>query len=121
MKKNREFQPNQILYLESGDARLYAEVIQIVKSRQLAWVRPLMLASARGVEPSGTPTLYDMRNGADLLWPIALFRPALDTEVIPLLVQMEVHQTDKLGPPPTAQQLRAFVEQVWQDHQNIFQ
>lgn len=118
---NREFQPHQILYLESGGARLYAEAIQIVKSRQLAWVRPIMLASASSVDPSLAPTLYDMRNGADLLWPIALFRPALDTEVIPLLVQLEVHQTDKLGPPPAAQQLRAFVEQVWLDHQNVFQ
>ncbi|MBC6477392.1 MAG: hypothetical protein GDA56_05955 [Hormoscilla sp. GM7CHS1pb] len=117
---NREFQPLEILYLESGGARLYAEVIQIVKSRQLAWVRPLMLADA-SLNPSETPTLYDMRNGADLLWPIALFRPALDTEVIPLLVQLEVHQTDKLGPPPAAQQLRAFVEQVWLDHQKVFQ
>ena len=86
MNLELEFQPSQIVYLESPSGeRLYTEVIQIVKSRELAWVRPLMLASARE-EASRSPTLYDMRDSADLLWPLALFRPALDTEVIPLLV-----------------------------------
>ena len=35
--------PSQILYLEHGSARLYAEAIQIVETRQLCWVRPTLL------------------------------------------------------------------------------
>ena len=35
--------PSQILYLEHGSTRLYAEAIQIVEARQLCWARPTLL------------------------------------------------------------------------------
>jgi hypothetical protein len=66
------------------------------------------------------PTLYDLRQGADLVWPVTLFRPALDTEVIPLLMQLD-------APDATAdaseahRQLSWFVRQVWQANQSDFQ
>ncbi len=111
------FQPCQIVCLEDDNARLYAEVIHVVTARQVCWVRPLMLA----VEPkpmllvaSEQAALYDLRQGADLFWPIARFRPALDTEVIPLLVHLDAQGLD--GSAAT-QQLRDFLHQVWQAHQ----
>lgn len=60
--------------------------------------------------------IYDLRMGSDLLWPISLFRPALDTEVIPLLTMLDTSDSQ------TAQdQLNWFVRQVWQANQSDFQ
>ena len=35
--------PSQILYLEHGSSRLYAEAIQVVSNRQVCWARPTLL------------------------------------------------------------------------------
>ncbi|GET41790.1 hypothetical protein MiSe_66040 [Microseira wollei NIES-4236] len=112
------FQPSQIVCLEHEGTCLYAEVIQIVESRQLCWARPLMLATAPlGVEPvPQPPTLYDLRQGADLLWPLSLFRTALDTEVIPLLAQLQASKAQSEGCQSAHRQLSHFVRQVWQAH-----
>lgn len=57
------FQPGQIVSLEHGDRNLYAEVIQVVLSRRLCWVRPLLL-----VTYTPEPTIIiDLRDGSDLL------------------------------------------------------
>jgi hypothetical protein len=123
------FQHSQIIALEHQNSVLYAEVIDIVKVRQVCWGRPLTLA----VWPTGTgphagqlspepPVLYDLRQGADILLPVTLFRPALDTEIIPLLAQL---QAETKNQPPDAQiiahrQLRNFIQQVCIAHPNDF-
>lgn len=119
---DRNFQPSQIVCLEYEGTCLYAEVIQIVESRQLCWVRPLMLAIAPlDVDPVPQPrTLYDLRQGADLLWPLSLFRTALDTEVIPLLTQLQASKAQSEGGQSAHLQLSHFVRQVWQAHQTQF-
>jgi hypothetical protein len=68
--------------------------------------------------PPELATLYDLRQDSDLLWPISLFRPAVDTEVIPLLMQLDVPetQTNQIA----HQQLKSFIHQVWQAHQQEF-
>ncbi len=35
--------PSQILYLEHGSSRLYAEAVQVIESRHLCWARPILL------------------------------------------------------------------------------
>ena len=116
-----DFQPRQILFLEHTGTRLYAEVIQVVVSRRLCWVRPLLLV----VFPSGifasleAVPLTDLRSCADLIWPITLFQPALDTEVIPLLAMLSSDQPDLIG--AAQQQLNQFIHQLWQAHKNAFQ
>uniref|UniRef100_A0ACD5GSL7 Uncharacterized protein n=1 Tax=Desertifilum tharense IPPAS B-1220 TaxID=1781255 RepID=A0ACD5GSL7_9CYAN len=64
-----DLQPCQIVCLENGSDRLYAEVIQVVRSRQVAWVRPLVLVKAC---PTSTDEAFqvacDLRQGSDLLW-----------------------------------------------------
>jgi hypothetical protein len=108
-----DFQPGQIVSLEHGDKNLYAEVIQVVLSRQLCWVRPLLLVTY-AQEP---PIITDLRDGSDLFWPIQLFRHALDTEVITLLSQILIKEP-KSEPDLTAkQQLHQFIGQVWQAYQ----
>lgn len=114
MEITSDFQSGQIVSLEHDDRRLYAEVIQIVVSRQLCWVRPLLLV-ANTCEPL---LVTDLRDGSDLLWPVNLFRPALDTEVITLLSQV-LAKEPKFEPDSTAkQQLNQFIYQFWQAHKN---
>ena len=121
------FQPCQIVCLEHENGRLYAEVVQVVTSRQVCWVRPLMLTvlSESGAHPlQASPqqlVLYDLRQGADLVWPITLFRPALDTEVIPLLVQLNVKEASREDALASNKQFSCFVRQVWQAYKSEFQ
>lgn len=123
MDFTQNFQPRQIVCLEHEGNCLYAEVIQVVVSRQLCWVRPLML----GVLPTGffsseqPLVLTDLRCCADLLWPIILFRPALDTEVVPLLATMLPSEPPLERDSVAQQQLSQFIHQVWQAYKSVFQ
>ncbi len=106
------FQPGQIVSLEHDDKRLYTEVIQVVVSRRLCWVRPLMLVTNTDVPQ----LITDLRGASDLLWSIDMFRPALDTEVITLLSKV-LAKEPKPGTDSAAKlQLNQFIHQVWQAH-----
>ncbi|WP_250122161.1 hypothetical protein [Chroococcidiopsis sp. CCMEE 29] len=111
-----DFQPRQIVCLEHEATCLYAEVIQVVESRQVCWVRPLLLKDPSCNYPPLEPLLYDLRPSADLLWPLTLFRPALDTEVLPLLVQLMASEPQTEREPVAQQQFNQFIRQVWQFH-----
>lgn len=113
MEMSLNFQPGQIVCLEHGNRNLYAEVIQVVISRQLCWVRPLLLVT----HTEELPLTTDLRDASDLLWPVQLFRPALDTEVITLLSQ--VLAKEPKGEPDLAakQQFNQFIQQLWQAYQ----
>jgi hypothetical protein len=112
------FQPCQILCLEHQNTCLYVELIQVAAARLLYWVRPVALAIASDLiaEPDSLPSciLYDLRQGADLLWPPTYFRAALDTEVIPLLAKLEDVKAQSDGDRTAHQQLRDFMQRVWQ-------
>lgn len=123
-----KFGHGQIVCLECGGTCLYAEVIQVVSARKMCWVRPLMLTLASGPEvaaleseaPPQQSGVWDLRGGSDLLWPLSLFRVALDTEVMPLL--MELYSLDTQGKDAIAahRQLRDFVGQVWKTYPDAF-
>lgn len=115
----QKFQPSQIVCLEHENTSLYAEIIDFVEWRQVCWVRPLMLAVTE-VGSDEPLTLCDLRFGADLLWPASLFRQALDTEVIPLLVQLNLSDTSALICSDAHQQLSHFVHEVWQAYKSAF-
>ncbi|MFB8787744.1 MAG: hypothetical protein U7123_02565 [Potamolinea sp.] len=115
-----KFQPRQIVCLEHENTRLYSEIIEFVESRQVCWVRPLMLAVPKLVDSPEDLTLYDLCLGADLLWPASLFFPALDTEVIPLLVQLNNSNTEAVNNSDAHKKLRDFVSQVWQAYSSAF-
>jgi hypothetical protein len=129
---------HQILRLQHEAICLYAEVIQIVSVRSLYWLRPLALVyqkqpdldqSNQLNESQFEPVpneLYDLRQGPDLLIPQILCQPALDTEVLPLLTQLESlkdeRDADKLSTQPTAQQhLQALMRQLYQARPEVFQ
>ncbi|MGL5063488.1 MAG: hypothetical protein ACRC62_26190 [Microcoleus sp.] len=120
-----KFKTGQIVSLECGNACLYAEVIQVVEARQICWARPLMLnllvpgkdTSDRAWEDD---TLCDLRESADLLWPLSLFRAAVDVEVISLLTQLQSLDAEKKDVAIASRQLRDFVDRVWEAYPNAF-
>ncbi|MGB3402594.1 MAG: hypothetical protein WBA77_07875 [Microcoleaceae cyanobacterium] len=121
MNHPSHFQPQQIVGLECQNTCLYAEVIQVVTLRQMCWVRPLMLVeidpSFEAVQPFRI--LSDLRQGSDLILPVSLFRAALDTEVIPLLMQLDAHP-DKTAQVGAHKDLQAFIRRVWQVSPEVF-
>lgn len=115
------FKPGQIVSLECGEACLHSEVIQVVEARQVCWVRPLMLVVFVSGKDSGAEyTLSDLRDGADLLWPLSLFRAAVDTEVISLLTQLHSLDSEKKNALIASRQLRDFVDRVWETFPTAF-
>lgn len=108
-------QPGQIVSLEHGDRNLYAEVIQFVASRQLCWVRPLLMVTLIQESP---PLITDLRDASDLLWPANLFHPALDTEVITFLSQVLAKEPKTEPDSATKLQLNQFIHQLWQTYQD---
>lgn len=126
-----EIKPHQILYLEHEHTRLYVEVIQMVKARQLCWARPLALAQkasspGRSIVPewshleSDKLSIYDLNESPDILWPIELFHPALDTEVLPLLNLLR-SQKQAGDPQLNRQHLSRFIHQLWAANQTAFE
>ena len=79
-----------IAFVENGDSRLYAEVTQVIESRDRLWVRPLCLSeydpNILGQGHRALLNVYDLRGGSDLVWPAAVFREALDTDWMEILV-----------------------------------
>jgi hypothetical protein len=78
------FQTDRIVCIERSDLLLFAEVIDTIPNPPRCWVRPLAIAKSI---PSSFELefLHDLREAAQLILPIELFREALDTEVLPLL------------------------------------
>ena len=117
------FSPAQIGCLEHGASRLYAEVVQTVEATQICWVRPLLLTHGAAVEdpvePDPERQLADLRQGSDLLLPIALFRGALDVEVIPLLAQLG--EVQECVAPMHQRQLNQLIQKVCRANPALFQ
>ncbi|MFM2310914.1 MAG: hypothetical protein RLZZ04_190 [Cyanobacteriota bacterium] len=140
---------SQIVCLEYQNNTLYGEVIQLIPHRQKCWFRPLCLVISPGTQSNreensrwdswqlmlqqdsveystnysesldGTK-LIDLQSSPDLLWPDSLFRPAIDTEIINLLPQLEdisYHLGDKIFKQKC---LNQFIHLVWQAHQDKF-
>ena len=119
------FSPYQIVCLEHQQSYLYGEVIQVIESKNLCWMRPLLLAVFPRVVGTvdnflEAKELLDLRFTSDVAYPVALFRPALDTEVIPLIGQLEILDETKEPNSSSKQKLRQFLEQIWQDNQEYF-
>ncbi|MDY6802737.1 MAG: hypothetical protein SXA11_02885 [Cyanobacteriota bacterium] len=122
---NSNFQSHQIVCLEHENSFLYAEVIQVIEARKTCWVRPLMfkILSYGDNKLSDFPesqTIFDLRESSDLVLPISLFRVALDTEVIPLLSELDAPKNQERDLRIARRELREFVQQVWQAYKPLF-
>ncbi len=71
MNSKTNFQPLQIVCLEHLATCLYAEVIQVVESRQVCWVRPLLLVQYSTEEP----LVIDLRSTIDFALVFSFFSP----------------------------------------------
>jgi hypothetical protein len=132
------FHPNQVVCLDSEDTHLYAEVVQLIPSRQLCWVRPLILLSYAQWPPLGWPPLdelildsplgsglgaqgMDLRSCSDLLLPGVLFRAAIDTEAIPILSYL--YDPERAAHPETElanRQIHQLIHAICKAHPEIF-
>ncbi|MEM9923073.1 MAG: hypothetical protein AAF915_04865 [Cyanobacteria bacterium P01_D01_bin.50] len=115
MEIKTKFQDGQIVFLECGDSRLYAEVIQVAIERHLCWVRPLLLVT----QECESRQITDLRSTSDLLWPINLFQPALDTQVIALYTEILAKEPKPEVDRKARQELHQFIRQLWQANQNL--
>ncbi len=112
------FQPCQIVCLEHSTVRLYAEVIQMADSKKICWVRPLAMVeeNREGTDNfwlTHSSEVQDLRQSSDLLLPSALFRSALDTEVIPILSQFNnLIESQNKQDERSQDQLREFIRDV---------
>lgn len=127
--------PSQILYLEHGSMRLYAEAIQIVASRHLCWARPTLLI--RGL-PDSTQSLrqeaiaaavqnpersklhlYDLEGGPDLIWPLNLFQIACDIDFFSLLIRIKM-SSENISYHHRSRQLNDFIRSFWHFDSSAF-
>lgn len=119
------FQPSQIVCLEHGLIRLYAEVVQTAENRCICWVRPIALveSSISDRHPVHSPELirvHSLRKDPDLLLPATLFRTALDTEVIPLLAELGHLDDNDTVYAVKSPQLSQLVEQICSAYPEAF-
>jgi len=128
-----DLRPHQIFYLEQGSSRLYGELIQVVAERNLCWLRPIALyclsqnsqdrlsqEAADSNPADGAAILYDLSQGADLICPDSLLRPALDTDLLPLLAQLHDLKTEPVPASQNLHRLRQFIQQLWQAEPEAF-
>jgi hypothetical protein len=116
------FKVNQIICLEHQHTCLYGEVIQLLPQRKLCWFRPICLVTTnfKNTQDLGYKEVINTSSSSDLLWPITLFRPALDIEVISFLSELK-HNNESLTCRPTiCQYLNKFIQQVWQANKDKF-
>jgi hypothetical protein len=109
------FCPNQIICIDLDNLRLFAEVIQMIPDRDRLWARPLALAEQENYD---LLLLHDLREAPQLILPPALFREAMDTEVMPLMT--ELFQLEAVVKPEVnnevlgRQALQAFIRSLLQ-------
>lgn len=122
LKAEPPFQSGQIICLEHQDTCLYGEVIQIVPQRKQCWFRPrfLVIYSSNSEWASNGLQLINLVNSSDLLLPVCLFRASWDTEVIPLLSQLDDNERSFVEESISRQHLHQFIYQVWQTQKDKF-
>lgn len=124
--QNFLFKVNQIICLEHQHTFLYGEVIQLLPQRELCWFRPLCMTredfrSNLNAISSDSSDLINLTFCSDLLWPIILFRPALDTEVISFLHLLSSDSAESsVSKKFSRQYLNQFIQQVWQANKDKF-
>ncbi|MEL7505626.1 MAG: hypothetical protein AAFN18_24520 [Cyanobacteria bacterium J06554_6] len=125
--------PLQIVYIEHQDARLYAEVIQTANDDRI-WSRPLMIVeglpshsigrqqaiSEAAIDPNNSQlTLFDLEQSPDLVWPMAAFELALDTEFFSLMFHLKVNSNPSDSGEKAQAAFRHFLQGCWQPPRTV--
>jgi hypothetical protein len=104
-----QFYPCQIVCLEHQNYRLYSEVIQVISQRDSCWVRPLFLV----ITSEDSQDVFDVHCVSDLIFPYSFFRPALDTEVIPLLTQLSKGNLSPQEEQISRAKFGELIKEIW--------
>ncbi|PSN18404.1 hypothetical protein C7271_12720 [filamentous cyanobacterium CCP5] len=108
-----DFTPGQIVYLEHQGDRLYGEIIQVVRQRQMIWLRPLVITIPKDPQSERV----DLSDTADLLWPMHRLRAALDVDALPILADLPAKRLSSTAEPGDrrlrTKQLSQFIERAW--------
>lgn len=127
MKTPHSFRPYQVLCIEHQDQHFYSEMIQEITLRQSYWVRPLALKVEKKLPSkhlytqTDSTAFYDLRGQSDLILPSALFRAALDTEVVQLLVSIDAANCCNEGDRPVHRLLRDLIVELCQSYPSAFE
>ena len=136
------FSSGQIVALDHCHGILYGEIIQTVPQRQMCWVRGIALSLKTkhfmiSFEPDAennidsnnlencndsTTVLVDLYRNVDLLFPVDLFRVAVDTEIMPILSKIDPYPYSGFHDITSSRQyLNWFLKEIWQTNQDKFQ
>jgi hypothetical protein len=126
------FDCGQIVAIDNTNSVLYGEIIQTIPQRQMCWVRVLAIAQ---LSPQSSKAQYtqaslyqdsdgviiNLHGAIDLLFPLNLFRVALDSEIMPLLSKINPYEPhDLLDSPNSRQRLNQFLQEIWQNNPDKF-
>lgn len=100
----------QIVFLEKGEARLYGELVQQIKTRNTCWLRPITLRLQES--ETGQVCLLDVGDGPDIICADDQIQPVLDTDWINLQADMATSKR-KCGYSEANQHLRQFLETLF--------
>ena len=107
-----EFNTDQIVCIERNESYLFAEVIDNITISARCWVRPLALARSQP-QSFELEFLHDLRDASQLILPAALFRYALDTEVLPLISELFHPDKDSILTLAARQALHTFIADIY--------
>jgi hypothetical protein len=107
-----EFKIDQIVCLEQGNSYLFAEVIDNIAISARCWVRPLTIAQSHP-QSFELEFLHDLRDASQLILPAALFRYALDTEVLPLISELFHPDKDSILTLEAKRALHKFIADIY--------
>ena len=109
------FVPSQIVCLEGQNKSLFCEVIEMISSRFVCWVRPVILVNLTEGNSdyfSYKDSIYDLRFTSDLLWDISDFRVVLDTEYIEIFTSLDDFEFEEDKLQWANQELRYFIQEL---------
>ena len=109
------FVPSQIVCLEGQNKSLFCEVIEMISSRSLCWVRPVILVNLTEGHSdyfSYKDNIYDLRFTSDLLWDTSDFRIVLDTEYIEFFTNLDDFEFEEDKLQWANQELRYFIQEL---------
>lgn len=110
-----EFRTDRIVCLDDphqANLHLFAETIDTIATSSRCWVRPLAIARSHP-ESFKLEFLHDLRDTAQLILPTALFRDALDTEVLPLISELFHPDRDSKKSTNAQRVLELFIADIY--------
>jgi hypothetical protein len=107
-----EFKTDRIVCIDRENLHLFAEVIDSIAVDARCWVRPLAIVRSTP-ESFNLEFLHDLRDTAQLILPIHLFRDALDTEVLPLISELFHPAKDSIRSTNAQRVLYQFIADLY--------